>query len=207
MPSIVSRRLRLEDARELERASQAGRLLAAALARLPPAAHEAVEAAAAREADDFVWKLGDLYRVRRWDWAEFRRAYVRGALLAWRPGTELREDDLALRVRSERPLAPEGIRSPEGCRAFLAFQAAVVRLATDGTAGPPVLEECLGRGDRACTLHIPRRAAHRDPVALEAALVRQVKEGPLGRVFRALLWLWDVPAELRKRSGPGEVGP
>jgi hypothetical protein len=55
MTPFTTRRVRPEDAHDLERAGQAGRLLAEALGRLPPGPPAALQYAVARKADDFLW--------------------------------------------------------------------------------------------------------------------------------------------------------
>lgn len=177
MPLILARRTFRADLAELRRRSAAGRLVQEALDRLPPPAPRPVEPAAAREADGLVWRLGSLFRVARWDWAEFRRALVRGALLPWRPGSEVREDALALRVRSDHcPMRGRAQADPRVCQGCQALLARAVHLASAGEAGPVAFEACQARGDAFCSMLVPRREGVRTPVQLEAALARQWQE-------------------------------
>lgn len=177
MPPLMARKALRADLAELRRRSTAGRLVQEALDRLPTPAPGPVEPAAAREADGLVWRLGALFRVVRWDWAEFRRAFVRGALLPWRPGSEVREDALALRVRSDHcPMLERGRADPRACQACQAFLARAVHLASGGEAGPVAFEACQARGDPFCSLLVPRREEVRTPMQLEAALARQWQE-------------------------------
>ena len=177
MPRAFARRVRLEDAQEERRRLVGGRMVAEALERLPPPAPEAVGPAACRAAEEVVWRLARMFRVARWDWAEFRRALVRGALRPWRPGTEVREDALAVRVRSDHcPFAEGAAADPRVCAACQAFLAHAVALAAGPEAGPVAFEELASRGDPACSLRVPRREDVRDALRREAALAERWKE-------------------------------
>lgn len=102
-----------------------------------------------------VDELAALYDVRTWTPDEFVRAYVEGALSAWKPGTRVERSSSALRIIS--PVCPVGAEvelDARTCQMCRALHAEVARRAIGATVE---FEELISRGEAACTTTVKLR--------------------------------------------------
>lgn len=131
---------------------------------------DALLTAARDVASTYLERLAEIYGVTSWDTANFRTAFVEGALARWRRGTLIAQTDEGVRlVAMECPLAARVAEDARVCQVCQAFQGSATRQALGSGTGVR-FEQLLARGDPSCVvrfrLHSPRgrqRARERRP--------------------------------------------
>lgn len=99
----------------------------------------------------FLQELARLYGVRHWTIETFERAFVRGAVLGWRPGTSTLRVDGGFRILSPScPLGAVTEIDPSACGACRSFQDAVAREALAEQARFISYDELISEGDGVC---------------------------------------------------------
>ena len=107
--------------------------------------------AANQTAGPFLEALARQQGVRRWDHKAYERVVLRGALAAWRPGTNVTRTPDGWRVVSPVcPLAGEAELDPRACQYCQAFQNHVAQSALDDPGAEVRFEHLIVRGDAAC---------------------------------------------------------
>lgn len=108
----------------------------------------AAASAASQLAPIVLEELAALYDVRTWTTDEFVRAYVEGALSAWKPGTRVERSSSALRIIS--PVCPVGAEvelDPRTCQMCRALHAEVAKRAIGASVE---YGDLISRGEAAC---------------------------------------------------------
>lgn len=108
----------------------------------------------------FLDELAPLYGVRSWTPDEFERAFLRGALAAWRPGTVLRATRDGWQTNGS--MCPLGALTEidfDACRQCRSFVDAVTRAALQDRASHVSFRSLLAAGEGSCesAIHLRRR--------------------------------------------------
>lgn len=112
------------------------------------------------DAKEVLAVLQDVYGIDWWDAEAFERAFVRGALEGWRPGSLVQRTPDALRIVSTTcPIAADVERDPRLCDACQAIQRHAAYLALIGQVKDVHVDRLMSRGESACELHVEFRPA------------------------------------------------
>lgn len=117
-----------------------------------------VDRLARESAKQLLAGLQEVYGVDWWDKASFERAFVRGALEGWRPGSLIQTSPGQLRVASTTcPIAAEVEKDPRLCQSCQALQKHAAYVALFGQVGDVTFERVMSKGSSACEFTLSYR--------------------------------------------------
>lgn len=119
---------------------------------------QAVDRIARMDAKELLATLRDLYGVAHWDIEAFERAFLEGALDAWRPGALVQHRAQGLRVVSSScPIASDVEKDPRLCVMCQDIQRHAAYLALVGRVRDVRFERLMSRGESSCEIDIDLR--------------------------------------------------
>lgn len=114
-----------------------------------------VDRLARMDAKEILATLAEIYDITWWDKESFERAFVRGALEGWRPGSLVQRTPGRLRVVSTTcPIAADVERDPRQCEACRAIQKHAAHLALIGQVSEVRVDRTMAKGESSCELNV-----------------------------------------------------